>query len=278
VDITRLLMTVAFAAAALGLLLVSLWVFQRSLIYLPDRTAVPPIDELMAGGQEVTFETADGLTLRGWFMPAGVRGDGSAVLVLNGNAGNRAYRAPLATALSRRGVSVLLFDYRGYGDNPGMPSESGLLDDARAVRAYLAARPEVDPKRIVYFGESLGAAVAVSLALEEPPMALVLRSPFTSLVDMGRLHYPYLPIHPLLLRDQFASIDRISELRNPILVVVAEHDSIVPPAHSRRLFEKVQAPKRFVTIPGAGHNDLEMLDGEVLISEVVGFVREAGGK
>jgi fermentation-respiration switch protein FrsA (DUF1100 family) len=103
------------------------------------------------------------------------------VLVFNGNGGNRAHRAPLAAALSRSGLAVLLFDYRGYGGNPGAPTEPGLLADARAARAYLASRPGVDPGRLVYLGESLGAAVAVALAVEVPPLALVLRSPFTSL-------------------------------------------------------------------------------------------------
>ncbi len=107
------------------------------------------------------------------------------MLVCNGNAGDRSMRADLAAALNRHGLSVLLFDYRGYGGNPGRPSEDGLAADARAAQAWLAGQPDVDPNRIAYFGESLGAAVAIGLAVQRPPAALVLRSPFTSLADVG---------------------------------------------------------------------------------------------
>ncbi len=173
------------------------------------------------------------------------------------------------------GLSVLLFDYRGFGGNPGAPTEDGLAADARAALACLRSRPEVDATRIVYFGESLGAAVAVRLASEQPPAALILRSPFTSLPDIGRVHYPYLPV-ALLIWDRYASLDRIADVRAPVLVIAAEHDSIVPPSHSRRLYEAANEPKRYAVIPGADHNDLEMLAGERLIREVVAFIRSVG--
>ena len=112
------------------------------------------------------------------------------LIVFNGNAGNRAYRADLARAFRGRGAAVLLFDYRGFGGNDGRPTESGLAADARAARAYLDTRNDVDHKRLVYFGESLGAAVALGLAVEHPPLALVLRSPFTSLADVGATALP----------------------------------------------------------------------------------------
>ncbi|MGH3563545.1 MAG: alpha/beta hydrolase, partial [Mycobacterium sp.] len=176
---------------------------QRRLIYFPSRDPVPPAASVLPGGEDVILETDDGIRLGAWYIPAPSRGP--AVLICNGNAGDRMMRVPLAAALSRAGLSVLLFDYRGYGGNPGSPSEHGLAADARAARAFLAAHPEVDPHRIAYFGESLGAAVAVRLALESPPAALVLRSPFTSLADVGRLHYPWLPVGTLLV-DRYPSI------------------------------------------------------------------------
>src|SRR5207253_9031710 len=152
---------------------------------------------------------------------------GATVLVFNGNAGDRSFRAPLAAALNQAGLSVLLFDYRGYGGNPGSPSEKGLMTDARTARAYAAARDKVDVGRLVYFGESLGAAVAVALALEHPPAALVLRLPFTSLTDMGRLYYPLLPTN-LLLRDRFDSLRQIGHLTCPVLIIAGDQDRIVP--------------------------------------------------
>jgi fermentation-respiration switch protein FrsA (DUF1100 family) len=170
---------------------------------------------------------------------------------------------------------VLLMDYRGYGGNPGNPSERGLLADARAARAYLAARGDVDPARLVYFGESLGAAVAVQLAVEWPPMALVLRSPFASLADIGRIHYPFLPVR-LLLKDRYASIEQVGRLRCPVLVLAGAADAIVPWEQSRRLAEAIPEPKRFVRIPSADHNSLELLAGQRIIGEVVRFMVGAG--
>jgi uncharacterized protein len=195
------------------------------------------------------------------------------VLVCNGNGGNRALRAPLATALSRAGLSVLLFDYRGYGGNPGRPSEDGLAADARAAQAWLAARPEVDPDRIAYFGESLGAAVALRLAVERPPAALILRSPFTSLTDVGRLHYPWLPVK-WLLSDRYGSAARVAQLSVPLLVIAGERDQIVPSALSRRLYDAASAPKRFVLVPGADHNDAALLDGPQTVGETLRFLTQ----
>lgn len=270
----RVLGSIGVLTLLMGLALALLWTFQRRLIYFPLLQDLPPVHSGLPGAEEVGFRTSDGVCLGGWFL-AGGRARGPAVLVFNGNAGDRSYRAPLAEALARRGWSVLLFDYRGYAGNPGSPSEAGLVADAHAARAYLAGRAEVDPARIAYFGESLGAVVAVALAVEAPPAALVLRSPFTSLADMGRLHYPWLPLIDRLLRDRFASIDQISRVRCPVLVVAGDRDTIVPPEQSRRLYAAAPEPKRFVVIPGADHNDVALLTGQALLNEVAGFLRSA---
>jgi uncharacterized protein len=265
------MLTVALLALAL---VAVLWLVQRSLIYLPDRS-VPPASWMPADAEAVRLETDDGLELAAWFVPAAqAEAPGPAVAVFNGNAGHRGHRVPLAEALRIHGLHVLLLDYRGYGGNPGSPSEAGLRSDARAAAAYLASRPEVDPRRIVYFGESLGRAVAVGLATEQPPAALVLRSPFSSLRAIGRHHYPFLPIIDPLLRDRWAADEQIGTIQPPLLVLVAEHDRIVPIESSRRLFDLANEPKSWVEVSGAGHNDLVMLDGEVLIGAVVTFLRD----
>jgi fermentation-respiration switch protein FrsA (DUF1100 family) len=248
-----------------------LWSQQRRLIYFPTRGPVPPAASVLRGAQDVVLETTDGLRLGAWYLPTA--GGGPAVLVCNGNGGDRTGRAPLAAALHRAGLSVLLFDYRGYGENRGSPSEEGLALDAAAARDWLAARAEVDDQRLVYFGESLGAAVAIRLAIERPPAALVLRSPFTSLADVGRVHFPWLPVGRLLL-DRYPSLGRIADLTSPLLVIAGDRDSIVPTSHSRRLFDAAPEPKRFVLIPGADHNDPQLLDGPQLIGEVLAFLRE----
>jgi uncharacterized protein len=246
---------------------------QRRLIYFPSRGPIPAAADVLPGGEDVVLETEDGIRLGAWFLPAS--GRGPAVLICNGNAGDRMMRAPLAAALSSAGLSVLLFDYRGYGGNPGHPSEEGLAADARAARAFLAARPDVDPGRIAYFGESLGAAVVVRLALEWPPAALVLRSPFTSLADVGRLHYPWLPV-AAVLADRYPSIDRINRLIVPLLVIAGERDALVPAELSRQLYDKACGPKQFMLVPDADHNSPELLDGPRMIDAVVRFLREHG--
>jgi uncharacterized protein len=271
--LTRVTAVVVLAAVVLVLLV---WAFQRRLIYLPSREPVPAAARVLPRSEEVSFSTEDGLRLAGWFVP-GVPG-AATVLVFNGNSGDRSARAPLAAALARTGVSVLLFDYRGYGGNPGSPSEAGLAADARAARDYLDSRPEVRSELVVYYGESLGAGVAIGLAVERPPAALVLRSPFTSLADVGRRHYPYLPVRQLL-KDRYDSIGRIADLRCPILVVAGGADTIVPAGQSRRLYDAAPTPKRYVEIPGAGHNDLALLAGDALIREVLAVLprRNAAG-
>lgn len=260
-----LVIVVLVATGALALL----WTQQRRLIYFPAPGPVPSATAVWSGARDVVVPTSDGLDLGGWYFPAAERGP--AVVVFNGNGGDRSMRAELALALRRMGLSVLLFDYRGYGGNAGRPSEDGLAVDAHAARDWLAAQPEVDPGRLVYFGESLGGAVAVGLAVERPPAALILRSPFTSLPDVGAVHYPWLPVRRLLI-DRYPSIDRIGSVRAPLLVIAGDRDDIVPAELSRRLFDAAAEPKEFVLVPGAGHNDREMLDGRLMLDAISRFL------
>ena len=265
---------VAAAFLIVAAVVMVVWAAQRRLIYFPFGAVPAPAAAGLPGAEPVIVPTADGLTLGAWFVPATAASSGFTVLVFNGNGGNRAMRAPLASQLRARGFASLLIDYRGYGGNPGSPSEEGLTHDARAARRYLASRPDVDERRLVYFGESLGSAVAVALAAESPPLALILRSPFTSLVDIGRHHYPFLPVR-LLLRDRFAAIERIGRVRCPVLVIAAEADTIVPRQFSERLFEAAHEPKRLLVVDGADHNDAELFDGARMLDAVVAFVYEA---
>jgi len=271
---SRLLTILGIAVAAFLALVVLAALMQRRMIYIPLTRQVSPVAAVLPGAEEVEFVTTDGLTLHGWFLPAAPTSDRVTVLVFNGNAGNRSFRAPLAAALARHGLGVMLFDYRGYAENPGHPSETGLVADARGVLAYLKSRPDVDPDRIAYFGESLGTGVAVALAADEPPFALILRSPFTSLTDVGRTHYPFLPVG-LMLRDRYPSIDRIARLESPLLVIAGDSDRIVPTKLSLRLYEAAPpGRKQLVVIEGAGHNDLDLLAGETMIEAVVSFLRD----
>jgi uncharacterized protein len=254
------------------LVLLALWAGQRQLMYFPFGDA-PAHDALgLVDVEPVLFTTADGLRLGGWFFPTDGEAGPATVLVFNGNAGNRSYRVPLATALRDHGFQVLLFDYRGFGGNAGTPTERGLALDARAARAFLLQRSDVDVSRLVYFGESLGSAVAAELASEHPPAALILRSPFTSMADVGQYHYWWLPVR-WLIRDRYTTIDLIDRVRSPLLVIVGEHDRIVPAEFSRRLYDAAGEPKTILSMPDADHNDYDLLAGETMIDGIVKFLR-----
>jgi uncharacterized protein len=189
-------------------------------------------------------------------------------LVANGNAGNRAGRAPLARALSERGLAVLLFDYRGYGGNPGNPSERGPARDVRAAHRFLVHEAGVPADRLIYYGESLGAAVVVELANEHPPAGLVLRSPFTDLATVGQIHYPFLPVG-LLLRDRFPLVNHLAAVPSPVTVVYGTCDSIVPPTQSRAVADAARLLSQLVQVKGADHHDPVLLNGNQVINAIV---------
>ncbi|TDD30342.1 alpha/beta hydrolase [Kribbella turkmenica] len=249
------------------LLLAVLWGYQRQLIYLPDTTAVTT-----SVGRDVELETSDGLRLGAWLVPGQQPARDVAVLVANGNGGNRAGRAPLARALSAQGLTVLLFDYRGYGGNEGSPSERGLARDVRAAQQYLVDSG-VPADRIVYFGESLGAAVVTELATSEAPAGLVLRSPFVDLASVGQVHYPFLPVR-LLLRDKFPLAEHLAAVKAPVSVVYGSDDSVVPSDQSRKVAEAAPTLKDVVEIPGADHNDAALVHGPEVVAAVVRLVEQ----
>lgn len=243
------------------------WAFQRRLIYFPDSSTVVPARTLIPGAADVVLRTADGLALGAWLVPAEGPDRGVRVLVASGNGGDRSIRAPLARALAAEGLGVLLFDYRGYGGNPGSPSEAGLARDVRAARDFLvdAGTPA---NRIVYLGESLGSAVVTELAAERPPGALLLRSPFVDLASVGKVHYPFLPVR-LFLRDRYRLTDHLAKVQAPVTVVYGSEDSIVPPAQSRAVAEAAPRLRRLVEVRGAEHNSPALLDGADLVAAVV---------
>ncbi len=248
-------------------LLALAWLLQRRMIYFPDPGVAPPAGSVLPGTRDVTVRTDDGLELGAWSVPPTGADRNLTVLVLPGNAGSRLLRAPLAERLAAEGFTVLLLDYRGYAGNPGSPSEDGLLTDARAAVRYLAAAGS-PPERTIYFGESLGAAVAARLAVEHPPAGLVLRSPFTDLAAVGSRHYPFLPVR-LLLRDRFPVAEPVASVRAPTAVVYGSRDLTVPPALSAAVASAAGGLVRTVEVAGADHNDTALLAGDELLSAVL---------
>jgi fermentation-respiration switch protein FrsA (DUF1100 family) len=249
-------------ATVVVLVLALVWLVQRRLIYFPD----PSTPRLPADAREAVFMTSDGLRLSAWLVPPTGPDRRVAVLVMHGNAGHRGDRIGLARAWAAAGLTVLLLDYRGYGGNPGSPSEAGLARDARAGLAYLNGIG-LPQDATVYFGESLGAAVATELATECPPKGLVLRSPFTELADVAAHHYPALPVR-WLLRDRFRVVDHITRVTTPTIVIYGSADTTVPPAQSRLVADHAALATRVVVVDRADHN-YPALSGKPVIDAVL---------
>lgn len=262
---------IAWALAALLLLLVlglgALVLLQDRFIYVPDRTPPrlegPGLDRVRAGH----VVTEDGLRLLTWGMPP-LRPDAPVVLYLHGNAGNLDNRRRRLGYLADLGWGALMIEWRGYGGNPGQPSEAGLMRDARAALAALQAEGHA-PARILVWGESLGTGVAVALAAEAPDAVggVLLELPFTSLVDLARLHMPWLPFPSLLLRDRFDSLAAIGRITVPMLMLAGEEDRLTPPAMAAALAAAARAPVDRWIAPGAGHEELTTGHGFDVVAE-----------
>jgi fermentation-respiration switch protein FrsA (DUF1100 family) len=277
-------------------------VFQRRFMYHPGRTDRITLEEaLLPEGfvHDVAIATPDGLTLHGWHFSAGrvcrsekecdrlLASDAAAPVVLffHGNAADRRNRVQDSLAFTGERAHVFLIDYRGYGENDGSPSEDGLALDARALWDYVTESRGVPPERVVLYGESLGGGVAVRLAAElceegAPPAGLILRSTFSSMVDAGRAHFPWLPVR-LMLRDRYRSDEYIRAVTCPLLFIHGTADEVVPYELGRKLYEIAPdesadgRPKEFITIEGAGHNDSLLGPGSESEQALADFLRNA---
>ena len=261
---SRMLRVVVVVLLIGGVVVAMMWWLQRQFIYVPDASAVPPAGEVIEGARDVTLRTDDGLELGAWFVPVSETGAADrrmAVLVAPGNGGNRAGRVELAEELRQRGLAVLLMDYRGYGGNPGSPSESGLASDAMAA-ALALDELGYPADRTIYFGESLGTGVVAALQSKRPPAGLVLRSPFTDFADVGAEHYPWLPVRRML-RDRFPVLDHLVGSEVPVTVIYGDRDSIVPTTLSERVADEAPSLAERVVIDGAEHNDPVMFGPRV---------------
>ena len=250
----RVVLTGLMGLAVLyGLVLLALFAFQRRILFRPDNTPPDLTRALAPGAREVSVPTADGLSLLAWYRPP-AEADGPVVLYLHGNAGHIGHRAYRLEVLAPTGWGVLLLEYRGYGGNPGHPSEAGLLTDARAGFAALQAMG-FPAGRILLWGESLGTHLAARLAGEQAVAAVLLESPYTSIAGIAARRYPFLPVDALLW-DRFDTLAVIGRARAPVLVMHGARDGIVPVAMGRAVHDAAPEPKALWIAPEAGHVDL----------------------
>jgi len=250
--VKRMLSLVVSTLAVCYLAVVALmWFFQERLIYIPSRNVEWTPENYGLPFEDVTLKTGDGVELNGWFVPAAE--EKGVVLFCHGNAGNVSHRIDTLQILRDLGLSTFVFDYRGYGKSEGKPSERGTYFDARAAWEYLTRTRKVPSRRIVVFGRSLGGAIAAWLAQEESPRALILESTFTSVPDMGRHLYPFLPVR-LVARIKYPTKDYVRRVTCPVFVAHSQDDDIVPYALGRGVFEAANEPKTFFELQGT-HND-----------------------
>jgi uncharacterized protein len=235
-----------------GLVVLLMYLNQRSFLYFPERERTAPAAAGFAAARELTLETADGERVIAWHLPP--EGDRPVILYFHGNGGSLRLRTERFAALTADGTGLVALSYRGYGGSSGSPTEQGLLRDAEA--AYRFAAEHYPARRIVPWGESLGTGVAVAIAAEHPVGGLILESPFTSTVDVAAAIYWFLPVR-LLMQDQFRSDQRIGRITAPVLVMHGDRDATVPMSYGERLFAMIKAPKQFVRFTGGGHSDLD---------------------
>lgn len=235
---------------------VAAMVFQRSLMYFPfDNTrAVPEKD---SGVQIVDVTTQDSLTLQSWYVPA-KQDVKNTVVLFHGNAGNFRQRIPKAMPFIQNGYGVLFVEYRGYGGNPGRPSEQGLYQDARAYVEWLLKDHNLAQDELIFYGESLGTGVAVQMATEYDIKALILDVPFNTAVDVAKSKFPIFPFLDALMKDQYRSVDKIDRINAPVLIGLAGKDRIVPARFGRKLFEAAVEPKQLKEYPPSGHMDIHI--------------------
>lgn len=246
-------------------LLVALYVFQRSLLYVPSGN-VP--QEAIAGFTTIPLTADDSNATFAWYSPA-PNSTAPTILFLHGNGGNLSMWRQTFHALGAQGFGVLALEYRGYGGSGGSPSEDGLYADARAALRYATGHEKIPENQLIVMGVSLGSGIAVQMADEFALGGVVLVSPYSSMVDAASNRYPFVPVS-LLLKDRYDSIAKIPRMTEPLLVFHGTEDRLVPYAQGEKLFAAATSPKRFVKMDGQGHNNL---DYDVIVKETARWIQ-----
>jgi len=244
--------------------------FQRALLYLPDKSIGTPEQYGLSGFTENFIKTADDISIQTWYRPAKI--GMPTVLYFHGNASHIGNRAGVFSALAGKGFGVLATSYRGYGKSDGKPSEEGLYADARAAVNYALNDKKIPLEKIIIFGESLGTGVSVQMAGEYRVGGLVLQAPYTSISDRAAEIYWFIPVK-LILMDDFDSIGKINRVRSPLLIFHGAHDLTIPIRHGKKLLAAANEPKEAVFFPEVGHNNF---DSAEIANNVLKFAKKYG--
>ncbi|HLG22461.1 MAG TPA: alpha/beta hydrolase [Candidatus Manganitrophaceae bacterium] len=243
---------------------------EKSFIFFPEKEIVATPSDAGLSFEDLTITASDGVKINGWWIP--FPASRTTLLWFHGNAGNLSGRVDSLSRLHRKvQVNILMIDYREYGRSEGTVSELGTYLDALAAYDTLLARNDIDPQKIVAFGQSLGAAVATELALRRDLQGLILEAPFASIREMARVVFPYLPIGRFL-STRYDILSKIGKIKTPLLVLHGDQDEIIPYSQGRRVFEAAPEPKTFYTIPGARHNDTSIVGGKEYYETIARFI------
>jgi uncharacterized protein len=256
----------------LGLCYLALLLFvyfrQKSIIFYPTSDILQTPHDIGLSFEDFTVKTGDGVAISGWYIPAPQ--ERGVVLFCHGNAGNISHRLESIRIFHDLGLTVCIFDYKGYGKSEGSATEKGTYLDAEAIWDYITSVKRVSPEKMILFGRSLGSAVAAHLAITHRAGALIIESGFTSLPDLGKKFFFYLPVR-LLSRYQYATIEKIGKINIPKLIIHSPADEIIPYMHGVALFERASEPKEFLRIAG-GHNEGFLISGEAYIRGLNAFI------
>ncbi|MDD4613409.1 MAG: alpha/beta hydrolase [Synergistaceae bacterium] len=261
-----------YLAGGYVVLAVLAFLLADSLVFFPHRELRTDPSERGLEYEDVSFRAGDGTLLHGWFLPGKGRGT---LLFCHGNAGNISHRLDSLEIFHRLGLSVFLFDYRGYGISEGKPSEEGVYSDVEGAWRWLTEERGIRPEAIVLFGRSLGGAAAAWAAQKYSPAGLILESTFTSLADIGKHHYFFLPVK-LIVGNSFDTLGKMKNISCPVLVAASPEDEIVPGEQGQILFEAARPPKRFLQLKG-DHNWGFMSTGRAYVQGLDTFLDEVFG-
>jgi fermentation-respiration switch protein FrsA (DUF1100 family) len=243
-----------FFVAVYLLLVTVMVVFQRHLMYFP--TQQWSVDPARHNITVVKYPTSDGLMLTSWYVPP--QGDKPVFVLFHGNAQNISSWISVPEYFTKRGYGFLLAEYRGYGGNPGSPSEKGFYNDGRAAMTWLMNNQKIPENKIIVYGMSVGSGTASQMAFEYKDIkALVLEAPFTSAVNEAGDVYPLLGPFKYLVFDKFDNISKAPSFRMPVIVLQGSADEVIPPTHGKALYDAlITTVKKYVLLPGGHHNDL----------------------
>ncbi len=268
----RTLVSILIIAVVLyGGLALFLFFTQANMLYFPDlpsRVIAATPGRYGMEYEELRLKTRNGLSLHGWFIPA--KNPRATLLFCHGNAGNISHRMESIAIFHQLDLNVLIFDYRGYGQSEGNPSEKGTYQDADAAWDYLTKQREIPANQIILFGRSLGAAIASQLASRKEPQALIMESAFLSVPELAAHYYPYLPVR-LISRFRYNNRKHLQAVHRPLLIIHSPEDEIIPYSHGKQLFAAAGEPKQFLILRG-GHNDGFLLSGEQYTLGLEGFL------